>query len=144
MLDKDLAILYGVQTGRLNEQVSRNKERFPPDFMFQLTPQEFRNLISQNATSRWGGRRKLPLAFTEQGVAMLSSVLKSRQAIVVNVHIMRAFVHLRRAGFTYASLKRKIDELENKYDKQFSVVFEAIHRLLEPSREGKRRQIGFH
>lgn len=144
MLDENLAVLYGVSTKRLNEQVSRNKERFPFDFMFQLTSQEFANLMSQNATSSWGGRRKLPFAFTEQGVAMRSSVLKSHQAVIVNIYIMRAFVNLRRASLTYVSLKDKINALEKKYDKQFSTVFEVIRQLLKPPEETRKGPIGFH
>ncbi len=144
MLDKDLAVLYKVETRRLNEQVSRNKERFPADFMFQLTLQEIKNLKSHFAISSWGGRRSLPYAFTEQGVAMLSSVLKSHQAVIVNIYIMRAFVNLRRASLTYVSLKNKINALEKRCDKQFSTVFEVIRQLLTPPEEARKGPIGFH
>ena len=107
ILDSDLAALYGTTTGRLNEQVKRNRLRFPPDFMFQLTRQEVTDLMSQNAISRWGGRRKLPFAFTEQGVAMLSSVLNTDRAIAVNISIMRAFLRLRELLLTHEELSKK-------------------------------------
>lgn len=135
MLDSDLAELYGVPTGRLNEQVKRNKERFPGDFMFQLTRQEMEILKSQFATSSWGGRRYQPLAFTEQGVAMLSSVLKSKRAIQINVHIMRVFTELREMLLTHRDLREKIEAMESKYDKRFRVVFEAIRRLVDEKDE---------
>jgi len=144
MLDRDLAVLYGVSTKRLNEQVRRNSERFPSDFMFQLTSEEVENLRSQFATSSWrhGGRRFLPLAFTEQGVAMLSGVLKGRRAVLVNVEIMRTFVKLRQILSSHAELARKLEEMEKKYDSQFRVVFDAIRELMsvEP---GEDRLIGF-
>jgi hypothetical protein len=144
MLDQDLAVLYGVSTTRLNEQVRRNSERFPSDFMFQLTSEEAEHLRSQFATSSWrhGGRRFLPLAFTEQGVAMLSGVLNSRRAVRVNVEIMRTFVKLRQILSSHADLARKLEELEKKYDSQFRVVFDAIRELMsvEP---GEDRLIGF-
>jgi hypothetical protein len=143
MLDKDLAQLYKVPTRRLNEQVKRNIKRFPEDFMFQLTREEFKILKSQFATSSWGGTRKLPYAFTEQGVAMLSSVLNSERAILVNIQIMRAFTKLRKMLLAHADLKRKIETMERKYDKQFKIVFEAIKQLLTPPEKPKRR-IGFH
>ena len=144
MLDSALAELYGVTTKHLNQQVRRNAARFPPDFMFPLGDAEAENLRSQFVTSRGrhGGRRYTPLAFTEQGVAMLSSVLKSERAVQVNIAIMRAFVRLRRLLATHKDLARKLDELERKYDKHFAVVFVAIRRLMarvEPS----RRRIGF-
>lgn len=142
MLDHDLARLYGVSTGQLTRQVKRNIDRFPSDFMFQLTKNEFKNLICQSGTSSWGGTRKLPYVFTEQGVAMLSGVLHSKRAIHVNILIMRAFIYLKRALLTNAGLKRKIDEMERKYDKQFAVVFDAIRQLLTPPEKPKRR-IGF-
>ncbi len=131
MLDSDLAELYGVATKRLNEQVRRNLSRFPEDFMFQLTEPETQLLRSQIATSKEGrgGRRYLPYAFTEQGVAMLSSVLNSERAIKVNIEIMRAFVRLRRMLASHADLARKLDALERKYDTQFKVVFEAIRQV---------------
>ncbi len=147
MLDRDLAELYGVPTGRLNEQVRRNNKRFPEDFMFQLTNSEVSALISQFAISKnkgRGGLRKLPLVFTEQGVAMLSSVLNSDRAIEVNIAIMRAFVKLRELMLTHKDLARKLEQLEEKYDSQFQVVFEAIRELMTPSPEPAKRKIGFH
>ena len=144
MLDSDLACLYEVETKQLTRQVRRNASRFPRDFMFLLTPQEVRNLRCQIGTSSYGGRRYLPYAFTEQGVAMLSSVLNSKRAILVNIQIMRAFVSLRRVALTYTGLKRKIDDMENKYDAQFGVVFEAIRKLLEPPPAKPKPRIGFH
>ena len=144
MLDSDLAALYGVKTGRLNEQVKRNIKRFPDDFMFQLTKEEALNLISHFATSNWGGIRKLPNVFTQEGVAMLSSVLNSERAIMVNIQIMRAFTQLRRMLLTNVNLKHKIEEMEKKYDKQFLVVFQAIKQLLEPPPAPRpKRIIGF-
>jgi len=144
MLDSDLAELYGVSTKRLNEQVKRNRARFPGDFMFQLTVSETEILRSQFATSKkgGGGRRYLPYAFTEQGVAMLSSVLNSERAIQVNIEIMRAFVRLRRILASHAALARKLDALEKKYDAQFKVVFDAIREMMKPP-EFKKRPIGF-
>jgi len=144
MLDTDLAHLYGVTAGRLNEAVKRNEDRFPSDFMFQLTKLEFEHLKSQIAisSSKWGGRRHVPYAFTEQGVAMLSSVLHSKRAIEVNIAIMRAFVQLREMIASNKGLTRRLNELEKKYDGQFRVVFEAIRELMaEP--ESKSRRIGF-
>ena len=145
MLDSDLAELYEVTTKRLNEQVRRNIKRFPPDFMFQLTPEEFTSLRSQNATLKIGRgqhRKYLPYAFTEQGVAMLSGVLNSERAIDVNVAIMRAFVKLREFAMTHKELSRKLNAMEKKYDAQFKVVFDAIRQLMTPP-EPKRRKIGF-
>jgi len=144
ILDSDLAELYGVTTKRLNEQVRRNLPRFPEDFMFQLTESETYLLRSQFATSKKGrgGRRYLPYAFTEQGVAMLSSVLNSERAIKVNIEIMRAFVRLRRILASHADLARKLEALEKKYDAQFKVVFDAIRQLMRPP-ESKKRPIGF-
>jgi len=144
MLDVDLAVLYGVKTGRLNEQVRRNIKRFPEDFMFQLTKEETLNLKSHFATSSWGGVRKLPRVFTQEGVAMLSSVLNSERAIMVNIQIMRAFTQLRRMLLTNAGLKHKIEEMEKKYDKQFAIVFQAIKQLLEPPPVKPKPPIGFH
>ena len=112
MLDSDLSALYGVETRRLNEQVKRNMERFPDDFMFQLNKDELDNLMSQNATSSWGGTRKLPYAFTEQGIAMLSSVLKSKTAVEVNIRIMRAFISMRRFIATNAQLFQRLETIE--------------------------------
>ena len=141
MLDKDLAELYGVETKQLTRQVCRNIKRFPEDFMFRLTKAEI--LRCQIGTSRWGGRRYLPYAFTEQGVAMLSSVLNSKRAIMVNIQIMRAFVSLRRISLTYIGLRRKVEAMEKKFNAQFRVVFAAIKKLLEPSPPTKKRRIGF-
>jgi len=140
MLDKDLAALYGVSTSMLNKAVSRNIDRFPPDFMFQLAPEEFSSLKFHFGTSSWGGTRKLPRAFTEQGVAMLSSVLRSKRAIQVNVQIMRAFVKLREMISSHADLASKLEALEKKYDSQFKVVFDAIRALMEEkeTKEPKR------
>jgi hypothetical protein len=132
MLDRDLAELYGVTTGNLNLAVRRNPGRFPEDFMFQLTTKETQNLILQTArSSRWGGLRHSPYAFTEHGVAMLSSVLKSDRAIQVNIAIMRAFGELRELLATHRDLAQKLKELEKKYDAQFRVVFDAIRELME-------------
>lgn len=143
MLDSDLARLYGTTTKRLNEQVRRSRKRFPEDFMFRLTYQEVTALRSQIATSKGrGGRRYLPYAFTEQGVAMLSSVLNSNRAIEVNILIMRAFVKLRQLLMTHADLSRKLDVLEKRYDAQFRVVFDAIRELMKPP-DPKKRRIGF-
>lgn len=142
ILDKDLAVLYGVSTGNLNKAVSRNLDRFPSDFMFQLMRQELSDLKFQFGTSSWGGTRKLPRAFTEQGVAMLSTVLHSKRAVQVNIEIMRAFVRLRRMIASHADLSRKLQALEKKYDAQFKVVFDAIRQLMIP-REPKRKPIGF-
>src|SRR4030067_311054 len=142
MLDSDLAELYGVTTKRLNEQVRRNLKRFPSDFMFQLSSKEAESSRSQIATSKRGGRRYLPYAFTEQGVAMLSSVLNSDRAIQVNIEIMRAFVHLRRFIATNRNLARRLARLEKKYDVQFKTVFDAIRALMAPS-EPRPKRIGF-
>ena len=142
MLDKDLAVLYGVETKYLKQQVKRNIERFPDDFMFQLTRDEFNNLRSQIATSSWGGTRYLPYVFTELGVAMLSSVLHSKQAIQVNIRIMRAFTKLREMILGHKELQRKIEAMEKKYDYQFKVVFDAINKLLEQPKKPKGK-IGF-
>ncbi|MDE3058489.1 MAG: ORF6N domain-containing protein [Bacteroidota bacterium] len=143
MLSTDLAGLYQVAPRVLVQAVKRNAERFPKDFMFQLTKDEFLNLKSQIVTSRWGGlRRATPYAFTEQGVAMLSSILRSKRAIRVNIEIMRAFVHLRKLLASNEELAHKLALLEKKYDAQFKVVFDAIRELMAPT-EPKRRLIGF-
>lgn len=143
ILDRDLAVLYGVETKVLIQAVKRNIERFPADFMFQLSTEECGILKSQIVTSSsWGGIRRRPYAFTEQGVAMLSSVLRSRRAVRVNIEIMRAFVRLRRMLASHAELARRLDEIEKKYDVQFRVVFEAIRELMA-SPEPSRPQIGF-
>ncbi len=142
MLDVDLAKLYDVETKNLNLAVKRNIERFPGDFMFQLTSKEFANLRFQFETSRWGGRRYPPYAFTEQGIAMLSSVLRSKRAVQVNVEIMRSFVKLRELLTSNSKLARKLEALEKKYDKQFKLVFDAIRALMTPA-ETRKRPIGF-
>jgi len=144
MLDQDLATMYGVGTKVLVQAVKRNIDRFPKDFMFQLNKDEFKNLRSQIVTSSWGGRRTPPYAFTEQGVAMLSSVLKSKRAVLVNIEIIRTFVKLRRILATHGELARKLATLEQKYDKQFKLVFDAIRQIMTPKDPPKRRQIGFH
>jgi len=144
MLDSDLAALYETETRILIKAVKRNIDRFPKDFMIELTDKEFNNLKSQIGTSSsHGGRRKLPHAFTEQGVAMLSSVLNSDRAVKVNIEIMRAFVNLRRILSSNVELSKRLDELEKKYDKQFQVVFQAIRELMTPSGESPQRKIGF-
>ena len=143
MLDADLAELYGVETKVLNQSVRRNLYRFPADFMFQLTKQEFRDLRFQFGTSsRWGGRRYIPMAFTEQGVAMLSSVLHSERAVQVNIAIMRAFVKLREILSSHRDLASRLNKMEKKYDARFKVVFDAIRELMRPP-EKTRGRIGF-
>jgi hypothetical protein len=145
MLDSDLAALYGVETKVLNQAVRRNIERFPADFMFQLTSDEAERLRSQSVTSKSGrgGRRTAPYAFTEQGVAMLSSVLSSPSAIRVNIEIMRVFVRLRQMATSNADLARKLNALERKYDGQFKIVFAAIRELTESPIKKRSRRIGF-
>lgn len=143
ILDADLADLYGVTVKSLLQAVRRNHDRFPVDFMFQLDKQEVANLRSQFVTSRWGGRRYTPYAFTEQGVAMLSSVLRSERAVLVNIEIMRAFVRLRRILASNVELARKLNELEAKYDTQFKVVFDTIRELMTAPSSSARRRIGF-
>ena len=142
MLDYDLADLYGVETKQLKRAVRRNIERFPADFMFELTRMEFDDLRSQFGTSSWGGTRYMPMAFTEQGVAMLSSVLNSRRAIEVNILIMRAFVKIRQMAASHKDLLKKINEMEKKYDHQFQLVFEAIKALMKEEEKPKHK-IGF-
>lgn len=143
MLDADLAKLYEVTTFNLNKAVKRNWERFPKDFMFQLSRKEAKNLRFQFGISSWGGKRYLPYAFTEQGVAMLSGILNSKRAVQVNIAIMRAFVKLRQWLATHRDLARKLESLEKKYDAQFKVVFDAIRQLMSPPERAPRR-IGFH
>ena len=144
MLDEDLAELYGVETRVLNQAVSRNADRFPEDFAFRLTAEEVQILKSQIVTSSWGGRRRSrPRAFTEQGVAMLSSVLRSQQAVRVNIEIMRAFVRLRGLVASHEDLRRRLDELEVKYDKQFAHVFDAMRQLMAPPRPEDKGKYGF-
>jgi len=142
ILDYHLARLYEVETRVLNQAVKRNIDRFPLDFMFELTDKENKILMSQNVISSWGGRRKLPLVFTEQGVAMLSGILRSKKAVIVNVAIMRAFVKLRELMTEHEEINAKIEKLESKYDKKFLVVFEAIKQLVQKKDE-PRKSIGF-
>lgn len=144
MMDVDLAELYEVETGALNRAVKRNLSRFPDDFMFQLSKEETDLLSRQFGISRWGGRRRsTPYAFTEQGVAMLSSVLHSPRAVQVNIEIMRAFVHLREVLSGHRDLARRLEELEEKYDEQFAIVFEAIRELMSPALPEHNSRIGF-
>jgi len=147
MIDSDLAELYGVETKRLNEQVKRNIERFPEDFMFQLTDMEFNNLRSQIATSSWGGRRKPPYVFTEHGVLMLSSVLNSDRAIKVNIQIMRIFTKVREFFADNIRVKLEIEEIKKKLqnqDKNIELVFKYFDELIEKQENPKpRRKIGF-
>jgi len=144
MLSPDLAELYEVAPRALVQAMKRNRERFPEDFMFQLTKEEYANLKSQFVTSSWGGaRRATPYAFTEQGVAMLSSVLRSERAILVNIAIMRAFVKLREMLASNRELARRLDVMEKNYDAQFKVVFDAFRELMKPPKK-PRSGIGFH
>ena len=143
MLDHDLAALYKVQTKALVQAVKRNLLRFPEDFMFQLSIQEVRDLRSQIVTSSWGGRRTPPFVFTEQGVAMLSSVLNSDRAIEVNIQIMRAFVQLRNLIASNSELTLRLDDLERRYDGQFKIIFEAIRQIMTPPIPSNKRTIGF-
>ena len=145
MLDEDLAKLYNVETKRLNEQVKRNIDRFPKDFMFQLTPKEFANLKSQIATSSWGGKRKLPLAFTEHGILMLSGILNSKVAIKVNVRIIRIFIKMREMMLTHKDILLKLEILEKDVTnntKDIQVIFQYVKQLLNPPAP-PRRKIGF-
>lgn len=149
MLDSDLAEIYGVETRVLNQAVSRNKDRFPSDFAFKLTREEWENLKSQLVISsrKHGGRRKLPYVFTEQGVAMLSSVLNSKNAIKANVEIMRTFVKLRNVASSYKELEKKIKEVEDKSDKNYKLLVEAFLQLknqIEPSLPKNRNKIGLN
>ncbi|MBU0686301.1 MAG: ORF6N domain-containing protein [Candidatus Margulisbacteria bacterium] len=145
MIDADLANLYGVKTFVLNQAVKRNIERFPKDFMFQLTKQEVEILKSQIVISSWGGRRTLPFAFTEPGIAMLSSVLRSKKAIRVNIAIMRVFIRLKNILSTHHKLAEKLNQLEQKYEKhdgEIQTVFKLIKKLLSPPKD-KPKKIGF-
>ncbi len=145
MLDRDLTQLYGVATRDLNKAVNRNRTRFPNDFMIQLTRSEFENLKFHFGTSSWGGTRKLPKAFTEHGIAMLSSVLNSERAVQVNIAIIRAFVKLREILSTHKELVHKLSQLERKienHDVEIKAIFDAIRRLMS-SPEPKHRRIGF-
>ena len=143
ILDSDLADLYGVSTKRLNEQVTRNKDRFPDDFMFRLTRDEFQNLKSQIATSSWGGRRYPPRAFSEHGALMAANVLNSTNAVQSSIQVIRTFIRLRELMATHKDLARKLTSLEKKYDRQFKVVFDAIRQLMEPDKPPKQQRIGF-
>jgi len=146
MLDADLAELYGVETGALNRAVKRNNERFPEDFMFQLTAEEFANLKCQIGISSWGGRRKLPYAFTEHGVIMAASVLNSLRAIEISVHVVRAFAHLRELISSHKELSQKLNQLERKvgaHDRAIAELINAIRELMTPLESKKKRSIGF-
>ena len=150
MLDKDLAELYGVETKVLKQQVKRNIERFPDDFMFELIPEEFSNLRSQIVTSSWGGTRYMPMVFTEQGVAMLSSVLNSQQAISVNIQIIRVFTKMREMLETNKDILQKLDQLQNKeieQDEKIMLIFEYLKQLEQVKQEEleqeNRKRIGF-
>jgi hypothetical protein len=142
LLSAELARLYDVEPKVLVQAVKRNIERFPADFMFQLSAEEWASLKSQNVTSSWGGARTAPHAFTEQGVAMLSSVLRSERAVQVNIEIMRAFVRLRRILSEHREISQRLDELEGRYDGQFKLVFDAIRQLMAPAQDNKN-SIGF-
>lgn len=145
MLDEDLAELYQVPTRQLNQQIKRNIERFPEDFMFQLTEEEFRNLKSQNVTSSWGGRRKLPNAFTEYGVLMLSSVLSSKRAVAVNIQIMRIYTKMRELLLTHKDILLKLEQLERQVvqnSEDIQMIFAALKELLNPPNP-PRQMIGF-
>lgn len=142
ILGGDLAVFYDVEPRVLSQAVKRNANRFPADFMFVLSEDEWQNLKSQNVISSWGGARNAPMAFTEQGVAMLSSVLRSERAVQVNIQIMRTFVQMRRVLIEHKELAAKLNALERKYDEQFRVVFDAIRQMMAPP-EVKKRGIGF-
>ena len=142
MLDRDIAELYGVETKRLKEQVKRNIERFPEDFMFELSIREYENLRSHFATSSWGGTRYIPMAFTEHGILMISSVLKNDKAVQVNIQIMRAFMKMRQMIFDNAELRKQIDELKADTDGKFRIVFETLDQLLIIENKPKKK-IGF-
>jgi phage regulator Rha-like protein len=142
MLDSDLAKLYGVTTKVLNQAVKRNVNRFPEDFMFQLTEEEYQILRSQNVTSSWGGRRYMPFAFTEQGIGMLSAVLKSETAVQVNIAIIRAFVKMRQLLTETDDLRISIEAMRYEYDEKFEIVFQALERILAME-SNKSKPIGF-
>jgi hypothetical protein len=147
ILDLELAKMYQTETKRLKESVRRNIKRFPDDFMFELTPEEWENLRSQFATSSWGGQRYLPFAFTEQGVAMLSSVLNSEIAIDVNISIMRAFVLMRQFALTYQELSEQLKDLENRYNHKFYDIEQVLKYLIQKDKkqiqQGERKQVGY-
>ena len=142
ILGGDLAVFYDVEPRVLSQAVKRNSDRFPADFMFVLSEDEWQNLKSQNVISSWGGARSAPMAFTEQGVAMLSSALRSERAVQVNIQIMRAFVQMRRVLIEHKELATKLNAPERKYDENFRVVFDAISQLMTPPVE-KKRKAGF-
>ena len=142
ILDRDIAELYGVETKRLKEQVKRNIERFPEDFMFELSTREYENLRSHFATSSWGGTRYIPMAFTEHGILMISSVLKNDKAVQVNIQIMRAFMKMRQMIFDNTELRKEIDELRADTDGKFRIVFETLDQLLFIENKPKKK-IGF-
>lgn len=144
MLDRDLASLYGIMTHNLNKAVGRNLDRFPEHFMFTLNKQEYQNLIFHFGISSWGGIRKMPRAFTEHGILMLSSVLNSKRAVQVNIEIMNTFIKYREFMLPHQDLRLKLEELEKRYDSQFKVVFETLKELLEPPVNPDKRPIGFH
>jgi len=146
LLDTDLALLYEVPVKRLNQAVRRNRQRFPPDFLFQLSPEEWAHLRSQFVTSKIGrgGRRHPPYAFTEHGAVMAATILRSQRAVAMSILVVRAFVRLRKVLVTHEELTRRLAELEQKYDQQFGVVFQAIREILKESQpEPERRRIGF-
>jgi len=150
LLDVDLAALYGVETRRLNEQVRRNRRRFPADFIFRLTREELENLMSQFATSRWGGRRKLPYAFTEHGAIQAATILSTRRAVEVSVYVVRAFVQLRGVLTANRELAKRLDELEARierkidtHDRVIADILNAIRQLMSPPEPKPKRRIGF-
>ena len=143
MFDRDLSALYGVSTSYLNRQVKRHLDRFPSDFMFQLSQKEFKNLMCHFGTSSWGGSRKKPRAFSDYGILMLSSVLNSPRAIHVNIQIMRAFMRLREFILTHKDLQKKMEDMEKRYDAQFKSVFDTIREIIAPKIKPKK-PIGFH
>ena len=147
MLDMDLAIIYEVETRVLKQAVRRNIDRFPDDFMFELTAKELKNLTSQFVTSSWGGQRHKPFAFTEQGIAMLSSVLKSKKAIQMNIAIMRAFVMMRQFALTYQELSEKLLELEKKHNQKFDDIEQVLTYLMQKDKQQTqqitRKQVGY-
>lgn len=143
ILSGDLAVFYDVEPRLLSQAVKRNSARFPADFVFVLSNDEWDSLKSQNVTSSWGGSRSAPMAFTEQGVAMLSSVLRSERAVQVNIQIMRAFVQMRRVLIEHKELAAELAALEQKYDQQFQIVFDAIRQLMAPPTLDTKQRIGF-
>ncbi len=147
MLDMDLAIIYEVETRVLKQAVRRNIDRFPEDFMFELTENELQNLTSQFVTSSWGGQRHKPFAFTEQGIAMLSSVLKSKKAIQMNIAIMRAFVMMRQFALTYKELSEKLIELERQHNQKFDDIEQVLNYLIQKdnlkTQQATRKQVGY-